>query len=162
MKKTKIILTLLALTLILSVVFAVWLNQTNLAHLKVYAAGNPDAHGNKIQYCYIYENGSWLETISTSNYTQGQTIDVESNVPVYLVFRVYLNNTFADDSDDAVSKTRVYLNVTGEYINENLASSGNGTDGSFYYVDYGSSSTSNWTTATDTTYTVDARFDAYY
>lgn len=163
MKKKRSILLSVAILVILSVTIATLLQtQQDLARITVYAAGTPDAHNNRIQHCQIYENATWNTTRTTSNYTQGETITVDTGIIVYLIYRVYLNNTFADNSSHAVSLTRIYLNVTGKYTNELLDDEANGTSGNFYYVDYGSNVTSNWTTTADTTYVVSARYDAYY
>jgi hypothetical protein len=119
------IIFLLASTLLLTY-------QNNYATLVVYAAGTPDSYGNRIiSLCLQYWNGSaWVyfidgytydgdihefpgDVTTAHEYVSGQIWwRVPDNKPLKFRIAVKLNKTLASSADDAVSKTRVYINIT--------------------------------------------------
>lgn len=142
-----------------------------LSKLTVLAAGIPDSYGNRIGLVSVYQNttGSWtiVTSVSYTAFTNGTTLSVPANQKTLVYATVWLNDTLASDVSTAITRTRVYITISG-VTTSTLMTSSSGTYVAPYYIlllGYPStiaSPTSVWTPATDTTYTVTLQYQAYY
>lgn len=102
--------------------------------LRVAAIGTPDAYGNVIMYLAVYQhNGThWvllLNHTSDSNWTQR----VEDSDPINITVKWRLNNTLAASEAQAVSYTRVLMNISTVWTNEELNNTSTDSDATYYY-----------------------------
>jgi len=106
----------------------------------VFAAGSPDAYGDRIKEVSVWQSSVMKGNVTYSNYTSGVQINVDALTATQFNVSVLLNNTFASSTAEAITNTRVYLNIT--YSNSTVViSTTEITD--YYAVDNG-----------DATYTV--------
>ena len=149
-----------SLALIMAILLLLATHQTLLHQsLIVFAAGNPDGYGNAINTMSIYQNEIQVAYATTSNYSSGMTLEIDSSILTRIVATVRLNLTLASSQSDAKDKTRVFLNISDVVSNQNMTFWQSGQDANYYYVSYNSSL---WTPDVDTTYNVTLDFDAYY
>lgn len=165
-KKKASVIGIVALALMISVTLGLFMQRSGLtpAYLVFAVDSNPDSHGNRIESLKVYQNktGSfdWVATIDTGNYTSDMTVEIDANYPTFFAVAVRINNTLASSTDDAKSKTRVYLNISeGVYTNEDLTAVSSDPGGDWYYVVY---QCDPWTPTTDTLYNCAVRYEAYY
>lgn len=151
--------------------FALLFGFQHATVLVVRAAGAPDAYGNQIANCTVSQlDGAWVVkgVVTSSNYTSGVQIKVDANKNTMFNVTLKLNNTFASNTDEAMSNTRCYINIT--YTNGTVVvattemtdwEAVNGGDG-FYYV----YTTYTWTASgypeAGVTYNVYLKYEAYY
>ena len=130
--------------------------QSNYATLIVYAAGTPDSYGDRIvSLCLQYWNGSaWVyfsdgytydgsihefpgDVTTAHEYSSGQIWwRVPDNTPLKFRVATQLNYSFASSTDDAVSKTKVYINITasGYSLTNQLFGDAVGIDRTTYWT----------------------------
>jgi len=153
MKKKLLYTFPLLFVLALTLFFAV---QQNYTTMLVYASGTPDAYGNRIMsLCLQRWNGTaWVyftdgytydgnihempaDVTAMHEYISGQNWwRVPDNTPLKFRIAVELNYSFATTTDDAVSKTKVYINITasGYSLTNQLFGSAVGIDRTSYWV----------------------------
>ena len=137
---------------------------THVCVIEVYGIGTPDAYGNVICWLCVYQyNGTaWnllLNHTTDSNWTQR----VVHSQPINITVQWRLNNTLADDAAEARSFTRVYMNLTGVWTNEELNATGSVTsDASYYYGVELAYWNQTGKPTTGVTYDVATRYEAYY
>jgi hypothetical protein len=172
------LLTVMALAVVVIVAMSMFMQNANVpgfSTFKVYAAGSPDSYGDYIAYVEVYQyiSGSWPSNtlISSSGYSSGMNFQITSNVQTLLEVIVVLNGTLANSDAMAEACTAVNVTISGTsytsaYLTCNFVSSGNG----LYELNFwGPSGTytvppsgTYWTPATDTTYSVQITYQAYY
>ena len=146
---------------------------TPMSKLVVYAAGVPDSYGDRIFGFYVYQNtsGSWTQITSVeyNSFTNGTTLSIPANQKTIVLCLAHLNVTFAPDASTALTRTRVYITISGIVSSTLMTASGSAYDGlynkwgcSHWYPSSTSTATSVWTPTTDTTYTVTIQYQAYY
>jgi len=166
----KALLTIpLALTIAVAFLFATIPQNAYIA----YCAGTPDAYGNQILNFKVYQNDTgawvWKGTITSANYTAGFQIRVEEGPCVMFNVTVRLNKTMASNIAEAVTNTRVYMNISdaGAVWTNELMDDWNdgGVDvgpGTYYSVTY----SEIWSDATKPlagiTYDISIKYEAYY
>lgn len=143
------------------------------ATIVAYAAGTPDALGNRIDTVYFYQNatGSWAQvaTLSYSDYVLNYNLTIPANQHTIVFCSTRLNYSLAPDVATSMARTRVYLTISGVVSSASMLSFGGTNYGSSYWLDSKSwpsatfsSPTSTWIPATDTTYTITFQYQAYY
>jgi len=115
---------------ILLLLFASFNSRIFGTKLIVYA--NPgDAYGNDIKFIEVWE-GSVLKANFTAS---GGSVRVNASKAITFNVTIWFNNTFASSQSDAVSYTRVYLNITGVVTNAELTNvKVSGPVGGFYIL----------------------------
>jgi len=164
--------SLIAIPLIAVLAFALSFSSYPLL---VYAAGTPDAYGNQIYYLRVYQwsGAAWIqqgETVGFNNYTAGFQIRVNANQDVLFNCTVKLNYTMAANIAEAVTNTRVYMNVSGGvWVNELLDDWNDGgiDQATWWSVTYSNewdagSSGGDANPQAGTTYDISVRYEAYY
>jgi len=162
--KQKIMLATLIGILAILTVFGIVERLDNTTYLFVLGIGTPDAYNNVIMNLTIHQwNGSiWnlLQTVSTdTNWTQ-RVVDSQ---PINITVCWRLNNTLASSTNEAQSYTRVLMNLTGIWTDEELNATGSVTSDANYYYGY---EFAYWNQTgypqAGVTYDVATRYDAYY
>jgi len=160
--------TVLSLTLIIILVLigAFSFPFTPYSIMVAYGIGNPDSYGNVIVYLCIYQwNGSaWILKLNHTTDASFSTRLV-ANYPVKFTVKWRLNNTLASSEAEAVSYTRVYMNITNGgtiWNNEELNNTSTSSDADYYYgVEEGIWNQTGKPVA-GTTYSCSALYQAYY
>lgn len=162
LRKKATIVGLVTATLLLTIGLSQFMQYVPKSFI-VYAAGTPDAYGNHIYLVSVREGTTTLINIYATNYTLDATYEVDANIELHFFIRVYINKTLCNNDESlADDYTRVYVNVTGHYVNELIPSyiiDPTGTDGDYFWASY---SGIYWTTTADTTYQIGVRYEAYY
>jgi len=94
-----------------------------------------DVHGNDINYIEVWQwNGTGYEL--RANFTStGQSVRVEENYTIKFVVEIQFNATLAADTAEAISYTRVYMNISeGVWSNEELNNTSCSLIGNFYHL----------------------------
>jgi len=133
---------------------------------RVRAIGTPDAYGNVIMNLTIHQwdGDSWelLQTVTTdTNWTQ-RVVDSQ---PINITVCWRLNNTLASSEAEAVSYTRVYINLTDGgtiWNNEEMNNTSSGSDASYYYGYELAHWNQTGLPTSGVTYDVATRYEAYY
>jgi len=119
--------------------FALVFPLFNMTNFKVFASGTPDAYGDRIYEVSIWQNSIMKGNITYNNYTLGVQVKVDAQILTRFNCTVKLNSTFASSTNEAITNTRVYLNIT--YTNgTTVVATTEMTDyyawlnGNFYYV----------------------------
>lgn len=139
------------------------LSQTDTL-LLVKAIGTPDAYGNVIVWHTIEQwNGTaWviLQNVTTSTAWTQRVVDSQ---PIRFQVKWRLNNTLAGSEAEAVTYTRVKMNITvGIWDNKAFNNTSTSSDASYYYgVELGTWNVTGQPVA-GTTYNVATRYEAYY
>jgi hypothetical protein len=98
-------------------VFSVYTKTGPLAKLTVMAAGIPDAYGSRIAQFAVLQNttGSWntITSVDYTTFTNGTTLSIPANQKTIIEVLVFLNSTLASDIGTAITRTRVYLTISG-------------------------------------------------
>lgn len=155
-------LSVLVLLVILFGAFLVF-NKSEPTFL-VYAIGTPDAYGNVIMWHTIEQwNGSaWviLKNVTTASSWIQRVAD---STPTRFQIKWRLNNTLASGTSQAVSYTKVLMNITsGIWTNKELNNTSSSSDASYYYgVELGTWNVTG-KPVSGTTYNVTTRYEAYY
>jgi len=136
-------------------------NQVTI--LFVYGIGNPDSYGNVIVWMTVeqWDGDSWEILLNQTTATSWSQRVVD-NQPVRFQVKWRLNNTLATSTSQAVSYTKVLMNITSSWTNVELNNTSSSSDASWYYgVELG---TWNQTgkPAAGVTYNVATRYEAYY
>lgn len=167
MNVKKISIIPLVVTLLVATLFLSSPQYCNL----VYAAGVPDAYGDHIDLFQVWQNktGTYLYkgAVSGANYTASFQIKVDAGPAIMFNVTIHLNYTFATNIAEAVTNTRVYMNVTGAgavgWTNKLLANNDGGTDGGTYWsVIWFDVWNEALCPAAGVTYTISALYQAYY
>jgi len=131
-------------------------SQPHYATLIVYASGTPDSYGDRIvSLCLQYWNGTaWVyftdgytydgdihefpgDVTTAHEYVSGQIWwRVPDNTPLKFRVATQLNYSFASSTSDAVSKTKVYINITssGYSLTNQLFGDAVGIDRTTYWI----------------------------
>ena len=156
-------LSIFAITL-LSILALMNTNQKYSLIKSVKAIGTPDAYGNVIMNLTIHQwdGDSWelLQTVETdTNWTQ-RVVDSQ---PINITVCWRLNITLADDITEARAYTRVYINITTIWTNNEMNATGSVTSDVDYYYGY---ELAYWNQTgnpeSGVTYNVATRYEAYY
>jgi len=115
-------------------------NIVDRAILGVYASGTPDAYGDRIFEVSVWQNNIMKGNITYDNYTLGVQVKVDALTTTRFNCTVKLNSTFASSTAEAMTNTRVYINIT--YTNGTVIISttemtdyaATGPTGDYYYV----------------------------
>jgi len=82
----------------------------------VFAAGTADAYGDQINtvdvFQYVDSAWVWKGQVTKTNYTSGIQVKVDALTETRFNCSVLLNSTFASSTSEAITNTRVYLNIT--------------------------------------------------
>jgi len=89
-----------------------------------------DSYGNDIKYIEVWE-GNTLKANFTSG---GGTVRVNASNTITFNVSICINSTLVSSSDEAVSYTAVYVNITGIWTNVELNNTSVVPNGSFYYL----------------------------
>ena len=150
------------------ILFLALTNIVDRAILGVYASGTPDAYGDRIFEVSVWQNNIMKGNITYNNYTLGVQVKVDALTATQFNCTVKLNSTFAASTAEAITNTRVYINIT--YTNGTVIISttemtdyaATGPTSNFYYV----KSCYTWDDPTNhpiagVTYYVWFRYDVY-
>jgi hypothetical protein len=141
------------------------------ATIVAYAAGVPDALGNRISAVSFGQNstGSWstVASLAYGSYVLNYNLTIPANQHTLVSCVVFLNSSLAADAATAMSRTRVYLTISGVVTSASMIVQGATLVAPNYWVtlqwpSVGSPPASTWTPATDTTYTITFQYQAYY
>lgn len=168
MRNTKRTILIFALTLLVVCCSSQMAERYNIVmlHIKmpsVFAYGTPDSYNNTIIWHTVEQwNGtSWviLQNVTTaSSWTQ----TVVDSQPIRFQVKWQLNNTLASDEVEAVSYTKMLMNITGIWTNQEFNNTASSSDATYYFgVELG---TWNQTGKPESglTYNVATRYEAYY
>jgi hypothetical protein len=124
-KRLYLIIGVFAILLLLFASFNSGIFGTKLI---VYASPG-DAYGNDIKFIEVWE-GSVLKANFT---TSGGSVRINASKTITFNVTVWFNSTLASSQSEAVSYTRVYLNITGVVTNAELTNvEVSGPVGGFY------------------------------
>ena len=107
-KQKLVFATIIATCLIFALVFSPF----NMANLKVFASGTSDLYGDRIYEVSIWQNSIMKGNITYNNYTLGVQVKVDAQILTRFNCTVKLNSTFASSTSEAITNTRVYINIT--------------------------------------------------
>lgn len=137
----------------------------------VFAAGTPDAYGNRIASLAFFQNytGSWIEvnSLDYADYTSGYTMNIPSGKHTIIFMLVWLNDTLADNATQAEEYSRVFLTIEEEPTILMVQSGPTSDLAGFYWVqlwypnDY-TTPTETWVPAADTTYNMVFEYQAFF
>lgn len=135
-------------------------SQTDLI---VQGLGSPDEYGNCLVWHTVEQwNGSdWiilLNHTSSSNWTER----VHHARPTRFQVKWRLNNTLADSESEAIQYTKILMNISTVWTNEELNNTSSSSDATYYYgIELG-----NWNQTakpeSGVTYEVATKYEAYY
>lgn len=141
-------------------------------NIAVHATGTPDSLGNHILGISFYQNGTgtWqpVASVSNSNYSSMVNMSINSGQWTLIYTIACLNASLASSVPDALSKTAIYINVTGVATNAMPLLGYGWLSGSFWYLEWWWSDpfvppvTPIWFPAADANYTVSILYRAYY
>lgn len=137
-------------------------NQESL--LYVYAIGNPDSYGNVIMWLTVNQwNGT--EYIQLLNHTTSDnwSVRVVENQSINITVAWRLNKTLASDETEARDYTRIFINLTDVWVNEEMNATGSiDSDASYWY----GLELAHWNQTgkpeSGVSYDVATRYEAYY
>jgi len=84
------------------------------------AAGTTDPYEQCILYIEVYQwdnissEFDLMGNVTFAAYSSGYDVNVYPGLPIRFFIKTGINSKFADDSPNAVAKTRVYITITGE------------------------------------------------
>lgn len=141
-----------------------------LSKFTVYAAGVPDALGNRIYAVGVMQNttGSWTQVayVDYTTFTNGTTLTFPSNQYTDVRVLVWLNKTLAGNVVVAMTRVRAYISITGVATTASMYVVAASDAGSYWLVLCAYPDTQNghgtWLPATDTTYAIVVQYQAYY
>ena len=107
-KQKLVFATIIATCLMFALVFPLF----NMTNFKVFASGTSDLYGDRIYEVSIWQNSIMKGNITYDNYTLGIQVNVDAQVLTRFNCTVKLNSSFASSTNDALTNTRVYLNIT--------------------------------------------------
>jgi hypothetical protein len=115
------------IVLLMSIMFFA---NDNFVVLRVYA-GPGDAYGNDIKFIEVWEGSVFKANFTAS----GGSVRVNASKAITFNVTVWFNSTLAGSQSEAVSYTRVYLNITGVVTNAELSNVAvSGPVGGFYIL----------------------------
>jgi len=115
------------IVLLMSIMFSA---NDNFVVLRVYASPG-DAYGNDIKFIEVWEGSVLKANFSAS----GGSVRVNASKAITFNVTVWFNSTLASSQSEAVSYTRVYLNITGVVTNAELSNvKVSGPVGGFYIL----------------------------
>lgn len=108
----------------------IFLTSNNLALLRVYASPG-DAYGNDIKFIEVWEGSVLKANFSAS----GGSVRVNASKAITFNVTIWFNSTLASSQSEAVSYTKVLLNITGIVTNAELTNvKVSGPVGGFYIL----------------------------
>jgi len=142
-------------------------------NIAVHATGTPDSLGNSISSISFWQNGtgSWNIVADAEDFNYTSMVNMSINAQQWTVIKVLavLNASLASSSSDALSKTAIYINVTGVATNaEPLTGAATLWGGYWHLTWYWTSNpfsppvTPIWLPTTSSNYTVSVLYRAYY
>lgn len=97
-----------------------------------------DAYGDQINYVEVWQWNGTAYVLRANFTSTGQSVRVEDNHVIKFVVSIKFNSTFASSQAEAISYTRVYMNITNGgtiWNNEELNNTEcTGPTGNFYYL----------------------------
>jgi hypothetical protein len=100
-----------SLLLLIPLVLLVFLGATKNTML-VFATGTADAYGDEISEVSVWQSTTMKGNITHANYTSGVEIKVDALTATRFNVSVLLNDTFATTEAEAITNTRIYINIT--------------------------------------------------
>ena len=89
---------------------------SKMSMFKVFATGTADAYGDQIYtlnvYQYVVSTWVWKGQVTHTNYTSGIQVKVDVLTETRFNVSVLLNSSFASSTAEAITNTRIYVNVT--------------------------------------------------
>lgn len=143
--------------------FALLLQPFNVTLIQMVWAA--DVHNNDILWVAVYQwNGSaW---VLRNNFTSsGGSTRIHHEQVVNFTVRIKLNSTLASSTTEAVSYTRVYMNITNGgsiWTNEELNNTAATLSGDFYLITEEGIWNETGKPVAGTTYSCTVDYDAYY
>lgn len=142
-------------------------------NISVHATGTPDSLGNQIAGIFFLQNGtgSWttVQSVYSSNFTSMLNMSINSAQWTIIRVAVWLNASLASSASDAISKTAIYINVTGVATDAEPASRFAILVGAFWLLDqYWTSNPFTppvspiWFPTASSNYTISMLYRAYY
>jgi len=156
----KLFLTSFAVT-ILSI--SLFFSSNHDSIFMVYGIGTPDEYGNVLCWHTVeqYNGTDWVILLNhTTSSDWSQRVEAEKPIRFQIEWR--LNNTLAIDEAEAISYTKILMNITGIWTNKELNNTSSRSDETYFYgVELG---TWNQTgkPQSGVTYNVQTRYEAYY
>jgi len=156
----KILLTIPIIVLLLTL--TLWNNSVNI---RVVFASPTDVYGNDINYVEIWQFNGTTWVLKANFTASGGSVRINDNQQVKFNVGIRLNSTLASSTAEAVSYTRVLMNITfdGTFVWQNVEL--NNTScvlvGGFYYL----VETGTWNTnlpVAGKTYACTVLYQAYY
>ena len=159
MMRKILILTLISI-LILTLIF---ISNSN-SKLFVYAA---DAEGNDINFVEVWQWNGTDYDLKGNVTLSGQSVIVNDNQTVKFIVSIKFNSTLASSQNEAVSFTRVYMNITydSSFIWQNKElnnTSVSGPSGGFYWIKENGVWNSTGYPAAGVTYECSILYQGYY
>lgn len=154
-------LTVIPLILILT--FSILLIEHH-SIIFVQAIGTPDSYGNVIMNMTIHQwNGSNWELLQTVTTDTNWTQRVVDSQPINFTVCWRLNKTLASDSTEAQDYTKVSMNISTIWTDEELNATGSVSSDATYWYGY---ELAHWNQTgkpeSGVTYEVTTKYEAYY
>jgi len=115
-----------------------------------------DSYGDDINYIEVWE-GDTLK----ANFTSSGTVRVNASKLIRFVVGIRFNSSLAGSNQEAIDYTRVYMNITGVWTNEELNNTSCQLSGSWYYLKEEGNLTAN-TLSEGETYECSVLYQGYY
>ena len=155
----------LAFIILSSIILLITTNiNFQYSHLIAYASP-ADAYGNDINYVEIWQYNGTTWILKANFTSSGGSVRINNNQQVKFNVGIRLNSTLASSSDEAISYTRVYMNITydGTFVWQNVELNNTSCQlvGNFYYL----IETGTWSTnlpIAGKTYACTILYQAYY
>ena len=93
-----------------------------------------DSYGNDITHIEIWQYNGTSWNLKANFTSSGQSVRVVDGQAVKFIVGIKFNATLASSSSEAISYTRVYMNITSIWNNKELNNTSCSLVGSFYYL----------------------------
>lgn len=102
--------------------------------LKLVWANPSDSYGNDINYIEIWQWNGTAYLLKGNLTESGGNVRVNDNQTLKFLVNIRFNDTLASDNDEAISYTKVYMNITDIWANEELTNIACEGSGGFYWL----------------------------
>jgi hypothetical protein len=161
----KKIIVLIAVSLILILVFALF-SMNNFTVINIVYASPADSYGNDILFIEVWQWNGTAYALKHNITSSGGSYRINDNCATRFNVTVRFNATLASSQSEAVSFTRVYMNITdgGTIWNNQLLTNVavRGPTGGFYILTKQATWNSTGYPVAGTTYTISALYQGYY
>jgi len=115
---------------LIAVLLGICLIFTQLPLPQHYTVLAVDSYGNDINYIEVWEG----DTLKANFTSSGGTVKVNASKQIKFVVSIKFNSSLASSDTEAVDYTKVLMNITGIWTNEELNNTSVVQSGDFYFL----------------------------